>query len=157
MIIREIEDSTEDIAHVWDLDTRESDHGSDSYLHHEAEYGRNANPWSSNRLHIIEEWDDRYESSEDDHDVEAMFEDRCEVEDEVEDRDECKDREKNTNTCPIGNRCSPGFWLVEVRAIETMECSQNVDYTLQDEGWEYRGSDEEDDDLERERHERREC
>ena len=55
MIIREIEDSTEDIAHIGDLDTRESDHGSDSYLHHEADYRRNANPCLTNRLHIIEE------------------------------------------------------------------------------------------------------
>ncbi len=44
VIIREIEDSTENIAHIGNLDARESDDRSDTDLHEETKDRRYSNP-----------------------------------------------------------------------------------------------------------------
>ncbi len=148
MVIREIQNSSENIAHIGDLDTRESDNRSDDDLHAESEDRMNMESWFPDRLHIVEEWDNCDESCKCEYDMESMLEDLSEVENTIENRNECSECQDERDPSAIGNGFSPCFWLVQVGSIKKRTRTQNPWYPQKDHRWEYTGSDKDDNEFE---------
>ncbi len=152
MIIRQIDHPTEDIADIRDLDTRESDDDTDTYLHEETEQWRDWNRTLPDGIEVIEKCNTRDDHGEYEDDMESMFENRCKVDDRIQDRNKKENRQDDSDPSTIGNGCTAEFWSVEMGSIEESPFLEHRSDSTEDERREDAGEYEEYDDLEWEGH-----
>ena len=152
LVVGEINNPPENITHIWDLDTRETDDNTDSYLHEESEYRRNPYPTLSDRIEIIDEGYDRDEESHPDNDMETMFEDRCKVDEEVEDREKYDKCHEDRYPRSVGNWRSSFLCFIQMWSVEKLHLPESPRYSHKykggDHAWEYK----DDENIEREVH-----
>ncbi len=115
----ERDNPTEDITHVWDFYTRESDDRTHSYLHHETKEWGYADRWLPDSIHIVDKAHERDTSTDDEHDEESLLEDGWKSEKSQYNRDKYREHEKETHTDTIWRWRSSFlgfifFWMIQV-------------------------------------------
>lgn len=153
VICSQIDDTTEYIAHIWDLDTRESDEDTDSYLHDEAKYWWHSERTPPDSVHIIDEWYGPDDKRDDEYDMQTMLEDGGELEYSIEYWDKYQECEDHRDSGTIWNWVTSCLWLIKMRSIQESISSEAKIHTPEYKRWEDARSDKDDKNFESEGHE----
>lgn len=121
---REIYNTTKKSRYITDLDARNTDNCSYSYLHEESQYRRNSYRTLPNSIHIIDEAHERYGDTDDEDDEESLLEEWRELSEDEYEWCEYEEHHEDRYTSSIGCRCASLLGLVEVRSVEESESSE---------------------------------